>query len=210
MLPSLLATLAAATAIYWSNPIALPVASPLLLAWLLAPELAHLISRPIRSDDVPLTATQQQKLRNLARRTWFYFEQFVNPDENWLPPDHFQEAPRGVVAHRTSPTNLGLLLLTTIAAYDFGYIKCHDAGFAAGCNLRYAGPRLKRYRGHFLNWTDTRSLESLQPRYVSTVDSGNLAACLLVLRQICLSIGQTRAWRWGKLARLSGYAGCSG
>ncbi|MCB9161175.1 MAG: hypothetical protein H6644_15245 [Caldilineaceae bacterium] len=71
-----------------------------------------------------LTADEAQQLRNLAKRTWLYFEHFVGPEDNWLPPDHFQEAPLGVVAHRTSPTNIGLMLLATAAAYDFGYESC--------------------------------------------------------------------------------------
>ena len=98
------------------------LALPLLLTWALAPEIAYRISRPIRHAPAPPTAEQNIALRTLARRTWLFFEDFVGPNDHWLPPDHFQESPRGTVAAYTSPTNIGLLLLSTLAAYDLGYI----------------------------------------------------------------------------------------
>jgi cyclic beta-1,2-glucan synthetase len=101
-----------ALVVYLTRPSALVVAMPLLLAWLLSPEIAYWISRPIRRREEQLTEAQRQQLRNLARQTWLFFEHFVGPEDNWLPPDHFQESPRGVVAHRTSPTNVGLFLLS--------------------------------------------------------------------------------------------------
>jgi cyclic beta-1,2-glucan synthetase len=121
---------------------------------------------------------KEERLRSLARHTWLFFEQFVGPEDHWLPPDHFQESPLGIVAHRTSPTNIGLALLSTLAAYDLGYIGPLD--LAARLRTTYETlEKLERHRGHFLNWYDTRTLEPLSPRYVSTVDSGNLAACLI-------------------------------
>ena len=181
--------------LYFTNTAALAVAVPLLLLWLLAPEIAHWISRPDRHEPAPLTGAQRRQLRLLARRTWLFFEQFVGPDDNWLPPDHFQESPRGVVAHRTSPTNTGLYLASLLVAHDLGYISTMNLALRLRSTFDTLD-KLERYRGHFLNWIDTRSLAPLTPRYVSTVDSGNLAACFLVLKQGCLAIGYQPAWRW--------------
>jgi cyclic beta-1,2-glucan synthetase len=177
------------------RPASLLTAGPLLLLWLLAPQLAHWISRPARPPRVALTAAEQRRLRLLARRTWFFYERFVGPDDHWLPPDHFQEEPRGVVARRTSPTNVGLYLVSALAASDFGYID--PLSFVLRLRSTFdtlAG--LERYRGHFLNWLDTSTLAPLPPRYVSTVDSGNLAASLIVVAQACHQLPQQPAWCW--------------
>ena len=160
------------------------VAFPLITVWMLSPLIARQISQPILHAHTPLANDQRQQLRGLARRTWAFFERYVGPDDHWLPPDHFQEAPRGIIAHQTSPTNIGLLLLSTLAAFDLGYISL--LGLAARLQSTFQSmAALERYRGHFLNWYDTRTLEPLLPRYVSTVDSGNLAACLTALKQGC-------------------------
>ena len=171
------------------------VAGPLLIAWLLSPEIAYWISRPTRNTPVPLSAAERQRLRRLARRTWLFFEQFVGPEDHWLPPDHFQEAPRGMVVHSTSPTDLGLLLLSTLAAYDLGYIGFLDLSARLRETLE-SMDQLETYEGHFLNWYDTRSLEPLAPRYVSTVDNGNLVAALRTLWQGCQSLPHQPVWRW--------------
>jgi cyclic beta-1,2-glucan synthetase len=160
---------------------------PLLALWMFSPQVAYLINRPIVTKTESLTARQETKLRALARVTWLFFEAFIGPEDHWLPPDHFQESPRGIVAHRTSPTNIGLGLLSTLAAYDFGYIEAID--FAARLRAAFDSlEKLERYRGHFINWYDTRKLLPLSPRYVSTVDSGNLAAALIALRSGCLEL----------------------
>ncbi len=129
----------------------------------------------------------EHELRGTARLTWSFFERFVTAEDNHLPPDNFQEDPQPVVAHRTSPTNMGLYLLSTVAARDFGWL-----GLRATCDRLRATlatmQKLERHRGHFLNWYDTRSQAALLPRYVSTVDSGNLAGHLLTLRQACLEM----------------------
>jgi len=177
------------------NPLALPAAAPLLLLWLGSLQIANWISRPVTRQQPPLSVSKHHQLHRLARRTWLYFEQFVGPDDNWLAPDHFQEKPRGVLAHRTSPTNLGLLLLSTLAAYDLGYIGVMDLVLRLRSTLD-SMDRLERYRGHFLNWYETRNLEPLPPRYVSTVDSGNLAGCLLALKQGCLELPYHTLLRW--------------
>jgi len=190
-----LLALGAAVLVGVVNLRAWPVAVPLLAAWLVSPLVAHWISKPTAHDQAPLSAEQRQQLRHLARRTWLYFEQFAGPDDHWLPPDHFQENPLGQVAHRTSPTNVGLLLLSTLAAYELGYIGSLDLSVRLGATFE-SMDTLERYRGHFLNWYDTRTLQSLSPRYVSTVDSGNLAACLLALRQGLQSLPQKPILGW--------------
>lgn len=193
--PAMLLTVIVAALAALFNPTALFVAAPLLIAWLLSPEIAHRISRPIRLTPAPLAADERQRLRSLARRTWLFFEQFVGPEDHWLPPDHFQEAPRGVVVHSTSPTDLGLLLLSTLAAYDQGYIGLWDLSARLRDTFE-SMEQLETYQGHFLNWYDTRSLTPLPPRYVSTVDSGNLIACLRTLGQGCQALPRAPVLRW--------------
>ena len=168
-----------ATAI--ANPGALPAAAPFLLAWLAAPAIAWLISQPLAPRQAALAADQTLLLRRIARRTWMYFEQFVTAEQNWLPPDNFQEIPEGRTADRTSPTNIGLGLLSTLAAHDFGYLP--TAVLVHRVENTFATlDRLPRYRGHLYNWYDTRRAEPLHPVYISTVDSANFAAALIALR----------------------------
>ncbi|MBK8986623.1 MAG: hypothetical protein IPM39_11165 [Chloroflexi bacterium] len=195
LFPSVLFALILAGLIYWVNPTALPIALPLLFIWAIGPQIAQWISQPYGRSVPPLLPDQRQQLHTLARRTWLFFEEFVGPDDNWLPPDHFQESPRGVVAHRTSPTNIGLYLLSVLGAYDLGYISPLTLTLRLRSTFDTLD-RLDRYRGHYLNWIDTRTLAPLPPSYVSTVDSGNLAGCLLTLKQGCLTLPQQPAWRW--------------
>jgi cyclic beta-1,2-glucan synthetase len=195
MLAAILSAVGLAGLIFALNPGALFAALPLLIAWLLSPEIAYWINRPIRRTPAALSAEEHRRLRLLARRTWLFFEQFVGPDDHWLPPDHFQEEPRGTVAHSTSPTDLGMLLLSTLAAYDLGYIGVWDLSARLRDTFE-SMEQLETYQGHFLNWYDTSSLEPLLPRYVSTVDSGNLVACLRTLWQGCQSLLQNPVLRW--------------
>ncbi|MCB8945076.1 MAG: cellobiose phosphorylase, partial [Ardenticatenaceae bacterium] len=202
MLPGLFLVVTLTLIIYLLNPPGLIFAAPLLFIWAFASEIAHWISRPDEADTTPLTAVQQQQLHSLARRTWLFYEQFVGPADNWLPPDHFQESPRGTVAHRTSPTNIGLYLLTALAAHDLGYLGSLNLSLRLRSTFTALG-QLERYQGHFLNWIDTSSLTSLNPRYVSMVDSGNLAACFLILKQGCYGLLHQPVWqaeRWHGLA----------
>ena len=155
--------------------------APMLLLWLAAPVAAWWISAPIRPPAPNLTVDQQEFLRALARRTWRYFDEFVGPQDNWLPPDNFQEHPAPAIASRTSPTNIGMALLANQAAYDFGYIGA-DELLQRTANTLTTMEKLERYRGHFYNWYDTRTLQPLRPQYVSSVDSGNLAGALLTLQ----------------------------
>ena len=179
------AFLASAVAIF--NPAALSVAAPLLIVWFLAPQVAYWISRPIAQTAAALTEPQRQEVQRLARRTWAFFEQYVGPDDHWLPPDHFQESPRGNVAHYTTPTNIGLYLLSTLSAHDLGYVDLLELVVRLRSTFENVN-RLEHYRGHLLNWYDTQTMAALPPRYISTVDSGNLAACLIALRQGLLAL----------------------
>jgi cellobiose phosphorylase len=155
-------------------------ALPVLGVWLAAPWMAWWISQPIAAAAPELSAGQLDFLRRTARKTWHFFETFVTAEENWLPPDNFQEIPAPVIAARTSPTNLGLALLANLAAVDLGYLPVGGLIRRTRDTFATLG-RLKRYRGHFFNWYDTRTLEPLLPLYVSSVDSGNLAGHLLTL-----------------------------
>lgn len=177
--PLVASTVAVGIAIW--HPAALSAALPLIAAWLLGPAVAWLISRPARDLEQSLTLSEQRYLHGVARKTWRFFRQFVGPESNWLPPDNFQETPVGTVAHRTSPTNIGVSLLANLAAADFGYISTRSLLDRTARTLETM-ERLERYRGHFLNWYDTRSLQPLFPKYVSTVDTGNLVGHLLTLR----------------------------
>jgi cyclic beta-1,2-glucan glucanotransferase len=161
------------------------VATPFVLFWALSPVVAHWISLPPRAAGArPLSADDARMLRLTARRTWRFFETFVGPEDHALPPDNFQEEPAPVVAHRTSPTNLGLYLLSTIAAHDFGWLGTLTAVERLEATLGTMNG-LERFRGHFYNWYATRDLHPLDPKYVSSVDSGNLAGHLVALGQAC-------------------------
>ena len=155
--------------------------APLLLLWLVSPVIGWWISLPLVSPAPDLTSSQRAFLRTSARRTWRFFAEFVGPQDNWLPPDNFQEYPTPTLASRTSPTNIGMALLANQAAYDFGYI-CAGEFLRRTENTLAAMEKLERYRGHFYNWYDTHTLQPLHPQYVSSVDSGNLAGCLLTLQ----------------------------
>ena len=166
------------------------IAWPLLYLWLVSPIVGWWLSRPIMPTPMRLSEGQRVFLEKLARRTWRYFEMFVTEQENWLPPDNFQEHPVPVIAPRTSPTNIGMALLANLAAYDFGYCSVARLVDRTQKTFETLG-RMERYRGHFYNWYDTRSLKPLLPMYVSMVDSGNLAGHLLVLRQGFLEMSAT-------------------
>jgi cyclic beta-1,2-glucan synthetase len=168
-------------------PAALLVGAPILLAWLAAPLIAWWISRPLVRREARLTLDQTRFLHAVARKTWAFFETFVGADDHWLPPDNMQEHPVAVVAHRTSPTNMGLSLLANLAAYDFGYVPSGELMTRTGAALHtMAG--LDRHRGHFYNWYDTQTLQPLAPHYISSVDSGNLAGHLLTLQPGLLAL----------------------
>lgn len=165
-----------------------PIATPFVLLWALSPLVARWASLPpLAAGHLSVAPMDALALRLVARRTWRFFEKFVTAEDNMLPPDNFQEDPDPVIAHRTSPTNLGLYLLSIIAARDFGWLG------TLGVLERLEGTfatmaKLERFRGHFYNWYDTSDLRALEPKYVSSVDSGNLAGHLIVLGNACREI----------------------
>ena len=176
-----------ALALLLERPGALLVAAPLLLLWLASPAIAWRISQPVTTQGFVPTPETLRFLRRLARKTWAFFEIHVGAQDHGLPPDNFQEQPAPVIAHRTSPTNMGLTLLANLAAYDLGYLSIGRLLLRTDQTLQTMQD-LPRYRGHFFNWYDTLSLQPLAPRYISTVDSGNLAGHLLTLRPGLLAL----------------------
>ncbi len=179
------------------------IAAPFLLLWLLSPAVALWVSlSPQRHDLLSDLPADRRSLRLTARRTWRFFETFVTAAENSLPPDNFQEQPTPEVAHRTSPTNLGLYLLSILSARDLGWAGTVDAATRLEATLAtMAG--LARFRGHFYNWYDTTDLRPLDPQYISSVDSGNLAGHLIALANAC---GEWRATPVSAAARFAGIA----
>jgi len=154
--------------------------------WMLAPWVAHHLSRsPVRSERRMLPKLRGDALR-YALLHWNFFRRFVTADTQWLAPDNFQESPAPVVAMRTSPTNIGLQLLATVSAHDLGFVTLEE--MVTRLERAFASmARLRRFRGHFCNWYDLKTLEDMAPAYISTVDSGNLAGHLIALRQACLA-----------------------
>lgn len=181
---------AVAVRLGFTAPSVLAAAAPLLVLWFAAPAAAWWLGLPLPRDRVGLTFSQVRFLRLIARRTWAYFDTLVGPDDHWLPPDNHQEYRVASVAHRTSPTNMGLSLLATLSAFDFGYVHAGQL-VERTANTLTTMEGLERHRGHFYNWYDTHTLTPLAPLYVSTVDSGNLAGHLLTLRAGLLEIGDT-------------------
>ncbi|MDZ4662743.1 MAG: glucoamylase family protein [Pseudomonadota bacterium] len=163
------------------------IAGPFLGIWLLSPTIISKISRKRAPQVSALSQEDRRELRRIARRTWHFFETFIGEKDHWLPPDNFQEDPDLVIAHRTSPTNLGLLLLSTTAAHDLGFIGSLELVERLELTLS-SMESLERRHGHFFNWYDTNSLQALNPIYISTVDSGNLAGHLMAVKQACLSL----------------------
>lgn len=167
------------------------IALPVTALWLVAPALARWASfKPAGARREVLAPDNSLKLRLIARRTWLYFETFITAEDNYLPPDNFQEEPLPVIAHRTSPTNVGLYMLSTVSAHDFGWISVLDAAERLEKTLRALG-QLPRFKGHFYNWYETRAMTVLEPRYVSTVDSGNLAGHLIAVASACRGWAET-------------------
>src|SRR5471032_2865904 len=163
-----------------THPMYMTVAVPLGVLWFIAPRLLCWLSKTPVKPKADINARQRRFLRQTSRETWAFFSTFVNKQENWLPPDNYQEVPEPVIAHRTSPTNIGLSLLANMTAMDFGYITQGELLLRTTQTLDTLD-KLEHFRGHLYNWYDTRSLTPLNPRYISSVDSGNLAGHLLTL-----------------------------
>lgn len=153
------------------------------ILWILAPLIAWNISKKIVCDKVDLEENDKKYLRQLSRRIWAYYDDFINEENNYLAPDNYQESPFKGIAYRTSPTNIGMGLISNVVALDLGYIVFEDALFRIE-KIISSMLLLETYNGHFLNWYDTKTRKPLYPRYISTVDSGNLLACLLIVKEV--------------------------
>ena len=193
--------LAAAAFVLWARPGDWVMAAPFGALWLLAPAIARWISLPSAPSGIEAPSPMQTRaLRLIARRTWRFFETFANAEDNMLPPDNFQEDPKPVVAHRTSPTNIGLYLLSVASAADFGWISLTESVDRLEATLATMN-RMARHRGHFYNWYDTQDLRPLEPEYISSVDSGNLAGHLVATWNFCAEAAKAPVvqptWRAG-------------
>ena len=185
MAPAFVLATVAGALVAAATPASFWMACPLLAAWALSPAIARGVSLPPSdSEGEPLRPSDRRFLRATARRTWRFFESFVGPASHHLPPDNVQEDPAQTIAHRTSPTNIGLYLLSAVAAHELGWIGHGDLVRRLEATLATLR-RLERHHGHLYNWYDTQSLVPLEPRYVLTVDSGNLAGHLWALAAAC-------------------------
>jgi cyclic beta-1,2-glucan glucanotransferase len=189
MWPAELLAFGIAMSIAFIRPAAFVFAAFFLVLWALSPLITYWVSRDLPREMESLSPDDERAARLIARRTWKFFETFVGEDDHWLPPDNYQEDPKPVIAHRSSPTDIGVLLLSTVAARDLGYIGSIE--LAERLERTFAAiSKLDRFHGHLLNWYDTKTLTPLTPQYVSTVDSGNLAGHLLALKQSCIEVGE--------------------
>lgn len=175
------------------QPASLILAAPWLGLWFLSPLIGWLLNLRPRDRgrrELPVSETDTRFLRQIARRTWRYFSAFVGDDTSWLPPDNYQASHREHLAMRTSPTNIGLWMSSVIGAHDSGYLTVDQVISCLTRTMETIG-RLERYQGHLLNWYDIQTLNPLEPRYVSTVDSGNLLAALWAVEQGLRELGDT-------------------
>ncbi len=167
----------------FSKPQAAPYALPFIAVWCCSKLISHWLNRSPSAGDLQLTAQEQRFLRETTLRTWRYFAEFSNQQNNWLIPDNVQEQPYRI-AERLSPTNFGLLFNARQVALEFGYLTLSEFVEQTEKTLQSA-LKLPRYFGHFLNWYDNITLKPLEPLFISSVDSGNLAASLWSLKQHC-------------------------
>ncbi len=182
MAPSYIFGLAIVSMVYLIKPTNFNLSIVLAITWFSSPFVAYLISKNRDIEKEQLNQEALMELRIVTRKTWRYFEEFANEKNNWLAPDNFQEEPHRGIAYRTSPTNIGLGLLATLSARDMGYIGTIDMVEMLVRSISVI-EKMDKWNGHLYNWYDTRSLEPLKPRYVSTVDSGNFVSYLITLEQ---------------------------
>lgn len=167
----------------------------LFVLWTFAPLIAYLISCDIKDETETLTDAEISRLKKYAQQTFNYFGTFMNKENNYLPPDNFQEDPPNEVASRTSPTNIGLGLMALMCGYDLGFIDV-DKTLKGIKDTLDTVDKLEKWNGHLLNWYNTKNLKPLFPRYISTVDSGNLLAYVITVKEgikqlKCLDEGQS-------------------
>ncbi|MEO7765840.1 MAG: glucoamylase family protein, partial [Ferruginibacter sp.] len=173
--------------VVYKSPLTVAIALPILILWIVSPLLVWWVSHSFKGRKIELSKDEVTYLRKLGRKVWAFFEDFAVEADNWLPPDNYQLEPVDRIAHRTSPTNIGLALLCNLTAYDFGYIGPRQVVDRTNNTINTL-LRMERYRGHLYNWYDTQTLMPLAPRYISTVDSGNFAGHLITLKQGLITI----------------------
>ncbi len=164
------------------SPTNWPIALTISLLWVAAPYIAYRISLVEGKERVNIKDEDMQRLRGLARKTWRYFEDFVDEADNYLPPDNYQEDPPNGIAHRTSPTNIGFLFTAILCARDLGYIGVIEM-LKRLENTLSTVEKMRKWNGHLYNWYDTRTLKGLRPLYISTVDSGNFVGYLMTVKE---------------------------
>ncbi len=176
--------MAACSATRHDAPLSWALLTVLALAWIAAPEVGYVLSKPIVRADLDLKAAERDVAMRLARVHWNFIETFANESTHWLVPDNYQETPEPVVATRTSPTNIGLQLLATMSAHDLGFIAAEQMLERLEHALDSV-EQMTKVRGHLMNWYDLHDLRVLDPPYASAVDSGNLAGHLIALSAAC-------------------------
>ncbi len=178
---------------------------PFAICWAVAPFLALRISTPTVSSKLALNDAQRATVLRYGERHWHYFDHFVSESTRWLVPDNFQDSPSPEVADRTSPTNIGLQLLSIVSAFDLGFLKRPDMIERLERALDTMAS-MRRFRGHFYNWYRLSDLGVLDPPYISTVDSGNLAGHLIAMGAACCEIVEGAHDQPGDAARLEAIA----
>lgn len=144
--------------------------------------LGLLSDKPIKLKKGELSEDNREILKNYTASAWNFFDEHCSAENNYLPPDNIQFSPVRAVAHRTSPTNIGLMLVSVLAARDMGFITTSE--MCARLNLAVTSiEKLEKYHGNLLNWYDTKTLRPLEPKFVSTVDSGNFVCSLVTLNR---------------------------
>ena len=180
MLWNIFLALLTVAAVWAREPLSLIPASPFLVLWLVSPIVIWRMDTADSRKQRDFSPREAMALRKIARKTWRMFDDFVGTGTHWLPPDNYQTSHVDEIAPRTSPTNIGLYLLTVLGAGDFGFITPDDV-LRRLRNTHSTLKQLKRYEGHLLNWYDVATLKPLKPGYVSTVDSGNFIGSLWTL-----------------------------
>ena len=149
---------------------------------MVSPYIAYKVSKRDSVQKEFISTEERVEIRKIARKTWRYFEEFMDKKYNYIPPDNYQEDPPNGIAHRTSPTNIGLGLLSALAARDLGYINISGLYKMVERAISTV-EKMEKWNGHLYNWYDTKTLDILRPAYVSTVDSGNFVGYLITLKE---------------------------
>jgi cellobiose phosphorylase len=185
-----------------ARPVIVLTNMPVALLWIISPYIAYYISKREPEEFYSPSKEDKEYLRDNARRIWAYYEDFVNEENNYLAPDNYQEKPHKGVAFRTSPTNIGMGLTSNLVAYDLGYLSF--VGVVDRIELILNGmSKLEKYNGHYLNWYDTRNCSPLWPRYISTVDSGNLLGYLWIISKTLVEYKKNPLVRFEELEAIN-------